>query len=650
RFVALPTPRNTTTTEHSSSTEARPADNAGRVLPNKVHSSNSSHYVAPDEMRHSSRHGSSTTTDAHFFYSAAVPLRPADNAGEVVLASSSSHAPVYWQSYGKKPTTTEAQNDFRTAGGSLDTYEDRTLGFMQQIRDLSDRFDRLAAQARSLQPSPEDPYQRLSQLYTSVRNAIDELRNDCTQYTSVMDAWDALNATLHTEDSAKASRMLRYRRFIFGYPTAHTKLLDEKQMDLLEHFNRVQQHIEDIVQHREDAARATRSSRALPADNAGGRRALSANEQQRTNLHREKQPLSTENTRKNAPQEQRPPMHRTGWKTARGGVQHRPQRSEADNATAAAPSRSLEADNATRLSRGRGPSPDRIKALMSSFASSAGAGRTTTFSSGPLQVGADGKPLSRSSANAKRPPSASGAAHFELHHTFVNQAEVLIAACALCNGPHPPSQCPRYDTTRKRLRRTRKLRYCFLCLEGSHRAGSCPKKTGIPCRHCSHGEHHPALCKDLHRRRKEAQAGLMCANKIETEQAQLKGPTCGPSTATPRAMICEPVSPTRSVRQEDYSVTWLKPTMTIESTVNTIAPPSAQISSTTGGSNSKQNRPSRHRNGEPLLMDRVARAAPTTVIDENTLAKDTHASDSDELLFMQKRLRQTDMCSTPDEM
>ncbi|KAH7722120.1 hypothetical protein AAVH_10424 [Aphelenchoides avenae] len=85
--------------------------------------------------------------------------------------------------------------------------------------------------------------------------------------------------------------------------------------------------------------------------------------------------------------------------------------------------------------------------------------------------------------------------------------------------------------------------------------------------------------------------------------------------------------------------------------------PSAQISSTTVGNNSKNNRSTRHRIGEPLLMARVARAAPTTVIDESTLTKDVHASDSDELLLMQKRLRQTDKCSTveatastPDEM
>ncbi|KAH7705904.1 hypothetical protein AAVH_26881 [Aphelenchoides avenae] len=65
---------------------------------------------------------------------------------------------------------------------------------MQQIWELSDNYDRLHATASSLRPSPKDNYQRLRQLYTSVRNVIDELRNDCTQYTYVMGDWDVLVA------------------------------------------------------------------------------------------------------------------------------------------------------------------------------------------------------------------------------------------------------------------------------------------------------------------------------------------------------------------------------------------------------------------------------------------------------------------------
>ncbi|KAH7706459.1 gag protein [Aphelenchoides avenae] len=386
------------------------------------------------------------------------------------------------------------------------------------MRDLSDKYDRLAAQARSLQPSPEDRYQRLSQLYTSVRTAVDELRNDCAQYTFVMRAWEDLLAEHRSEDIAKARSLLRNCRLFFSLPAFYPKQLDEKQTDLLEHLCRIQQRIEDIVQSREDAARLKRSS-VLHADKASSRRALSATEPQRTNRHRETQPPSAENIRKNASEAQPPPTHRTGWEPARGGAQHRPQRSGADNATAAAPSRSVEVDNAARLSRGRGPHPDRLKAPMSSFASSAGAGRTTTSSSGPLQVG-----------------------------TFVAHAKSIIETCALCSGPHSPSLCARHDTTAKRLRRVQKLQLCLLCLEGGHRAVTCPKKIGVPCRHCGHGEHHHLLCKDLQRQSEELTLGSMRATTSE-HATKAKASGGDPCAAAPREESVRTSSPIRSELQ-----------------------------------------------------------------------------------------------------
>ncbi|KAH7693148.1 hypothetical protein AAVH_39823 [Aphelenchoides avenae] len=473
----------------------------------------------------------------------------------------------------------EAQNDSRTVGGSLDAYEDRTHEIMQHNTDLSENCDRLQYLARDLQPHPEDHYQRLCQLYTYLRNG--SMGRSSHQ------------APLRRRATQNAAASIAHSSFDSAFLP---KQLDDKQMDLLEHLHRTQQHIEDIVQDREDAASATRS-RSQPADNAGGSRALSAAEQQRTTIHRRAQPPT--------PIEKQPSKHRTGWHTARGRAQHRPQRSEADNATAAAPTRVLEADNAARTARGRGPSQDRPKAMMSSFATSAGTGRTTNSSSGPLQVGADGKPLSRSSADAKPPASARGAADHgpEPTNAFTAHAEVITAQCALCSGSHWPSQCPRYNTATKRLRRDTELHYCFLCLKGSHRSYTCPQKTGEPCQRCGRREHHRALRPEKPTPPEELQSAPMSATK--TEQATPTVPPGVPSTAPP--------SPTRFVHQE-YSVPWFK------------HHPQDAVSN----SMRREIQPSRDPRTDP---DRPpGTRGPTTVISKTIDAKDAHASDAAEYL------------------
>ncbi|KAH7701072.1 hypothetical protein AAVH_31800 [Aphelenchoides avenae] len=136
----------------------------------------------------------------------------------------------------------------------------------------------------------------------------------------------------------------------------------------------------------------------------------------------------------------------------------------------------------------------------------------------------------------------------------------------------------------------------------------------------------------------------------KSEQANLKVPIGGPSNATPRATIGEPLSPPRSVRQESFSVAWLKPTTIVESTVKPVRPPSAQNSSTFGESNSTQTQIQPSQDSRTFPGGPRGTRSPTDEIYESMKSKDVHASDTRELLLMKKRLRMTDMCSTPDEM
>ncbi|KAH7680093.1 integrase core domain protein [Aphelenchoides avenae] len=369
-----------------------------------------------------SPHDDYSTAGARNFFSRAEPPFPAHNAGEEVLAPRSSKlAPTDWHSLMQplaRARVDGQQNDSRPPEGSKDTYEDRTLEIMQHIWQLSDNYDRMHVLASRMQPNSDASYQRLHQLYTSVRETIDELRNDCTQYTYLMGDWDILATEHLSEDSEWSRKMLQHRRAFFEDPAFIPKQLDEKQMDLLDYYGRIQQRIEDIIQDRDTAASATHS-RDFPAHNAGNHRVSSATKKHCAALRLGTQPTPNDDEvrHRNILGEPLPQPIRMGWTTARGGARSSSLRPAAHNAAGVAPSSDLAAHNAARHLEG-----DELrkatKPMMSTYKSSAAAGRGPSISSSSgLQVGADGKPFSGSHAATAQPSSTQGAADFGPEHT-----------------------------------------------------------------------------------------------------------------------------------------------------------------------------------------------------------------------------------------
>ncbi|KAH7666488.1 Pao retrotransposon peptidase family protein, partial [Aphelenchoides avenae] len=65
--------------------------------------------------------------------------------------------------------------------------------------------------------------------------------------------------------------------------------------------------------------------------------------------------------------------------------------------------------------------------------------------------------------------------------------------CAFCQSAHWTQKCTAFASVSQRLNRVRKLRLCFVCLQAGHSVSSCPS-AAKPCKFCSNGSHHRALC------------------------------------------------------------------------------------------------------------------------------------------------------------
>ncbi|KAH7709449.1 Pao retrotransposon peptidase family protein [Aphelenchoides avenae] len=75
----------------------------------------------------------------------------------------------------------------------------------------------------------------------------------------------------------------------------------------------------------------------------------------------------------------------------------------------------------------------------------------------------------------------------------VPASDRMRRTCAFCQRDHWSMKCTTYASVNQRLGRARKLELCFICLRQGHHASGCPINAS-PCRHCSAGSHHQALC------------------------------------------------------------------------------------------------------------------------------------------------------------
>uniref|UniRef100_A0A914H4X4 CCHC-type domain-containing protein n=1 Tax=Globodera rostochiensis TaxID=31243 RepID=A0A914H4X4_GLORO len=63
--------------------------------------------------------------------------------------------------------------------------------------------------------------------------------------------------------------------------------------------------------------------------------------------------------------------------------------------------------------------------------------------------------------------------------------------CSLCQGPHVPSKCPKYNNPQARSDRLREQNRCLNCLRDGHRITDCPSSSR--CSRCT-GKHHFMVC------------------------------------------------------------------------------------------------------------------------------------------------------------
>ncbi|KAH7669902.1 Pao retrotransposon peptidase family protein, partial [Aphelenchoides avenae] len=228
--------------------------------------------------------------------------------------------------------------------------------------------------------------------------------------------------------------------------------------------------------------------------------------------------------------------------------------------------------------------------------------------------------------------------------TFVTDAEATHAAhiarriCSYCGRDHWALKCNVYITITQRMRRLQQLGFCFLCLRGGHRSGECPKRTNEPCRFCHAAYHHQSICRKA----------------VPARRTQLAPSHQNPVRATPSGTIGilkkEPTggSSSQQYAQGSTPVTWAgvngMPTATQS------CPPSAQISSTTGESNSKQDQRKKSKGKRTGPNGRNGTTRPTTAfVDENAIQMDAKACGGDGILPVHQGHLMTDRRSTPAE-